>query len=44
VASRTPVSHYKPKSAAAKAVKAVAGELLERAGVAATGLDARRVA
>jgi chromosome partitioning protein len=44
VAARTPVSHYKPKSAAAKAVKAVAGELLERAGVAEAGLDARRVA
>lgn len=30
VASRLPVSHYKPKSTAAKATKAVADELLER--------------
>lgn len=30
VATRQPISHYKPKSAAAKAVKAVADELLAR--------------
>jgi cellulose biosynthesis protein BcsQ len=41
VAMRKPISHYKPKSAAAKATAAVAEELLERAGVAgATGRDA----
>jgi len=31
VAARQPISHYKPKTAAAKATKAVADELLERA-------------
>jgi chromosome partitioning protein len=40
VASRSPISHYKPKSAAAKAARAVAEELIERA----TVTDARRVA
>lgn len=35
VAARMPVTAYKPRSAAAKAVKAVANELLERAGAAA---------
>jgi chromosome partitioning protein len=30
VAARLPISHYKPKSAAAKATAAVAGELMER--------------
>ena len=42
VASRTPISHYKPKSAAAKAAKAVADEILER--IANRTQDARRVA
>jgi chromosome partitioning protein len=41
VASRMPVGEYKPKSAAAKAARAVAEELLERA---KSSLDARRVA
>ena len=31
VASRMPISHYKPKAAAAKAAKTVADELLQRA-------------
>ena len=35
VAARQPVTAYKPRSAAAKAVKAVADELLERAEAAA---------
>jgi chromosome partitioning protein len=35
VAARQPVSYYKPRGAAAKAMKAVAGELLERAATAA---------
>jgi chromosome partitioning protein len=30
VASRVPISHYKPKSAAAKAIQSVADELIER--------------
>jgi chromosome partitioning protein len=38
VAERKPISHYKPRSAAAKAVQVVAEELLERA--AAAGLIA----
>jgi chromosome partitioning protein len=47
VAARMPISHYKPKSAAAKAAAAVAAELLERC--TAMGTDAgspadRRVA
>jgi chromosome partitioning protein len=44
VAARQPISHYKGKSAAAKAVAAVAAELLER--IDAMGLDVadRRVA
>jgi chromosome partitioning protein len=42
VASRLPISHYKPKSAAAKAAKAVADELRER--IAREAQDARRVA
>ena len=40
--SRLPISHYKPKSAAAKAAKAVADELMGR--IEARALDARRVA
>jgi chromosome partitioning protein len=36
VAARMPVSHYKPKSAAAKAIKAVADELLVRTAAAAS--------
>jgi chromosome partitioning protein len=43
VAARQPISHYKPKSAAAKAAKAVADELLERV-ARLQDLDARRVA
>ncbi len=35
VAARQPVGSYKPRSAAAKAIKAVADELIERAGAAA---------
>ena len=42
VASRQPISHHKPKSAAAKAARAVADELLER--IARGTLDERRVA
>ena len=42
VASRQPISHYKPKSAAAKAARAVADELMER--VARGTPDERRVA
>jgi chromosome partitioning protein len=42
VASRLPISHYKPKSAAAKAAVAVASELQER--VEHEIQDARRVA
>jgi chromosome partitioning protein len=42
VAGRQPISHHKPKSAAAKAARAVAEELMERA--ARGTLDARRVA
>ncbi len=33
VASRLPISHYKPKAAAAKATRAVADELVSRAGL-----------
>jgi chromosome partitioning protein len=44
VASRLPISHYKPKSAAAKAAKAVADELLERIARQDHDQDARRVA
>ena len=44
VASRTPISHYKPKAAAGKAAKAVAEELLERAARMALDLEPRRVA
>jgi chromosome partitioning protein len=44
VAARLPISHYKPKSAAAKATRAVADELLERLERAITEADARRVA
>jgi chromosome partitioning protein len=47
VAARLPISHYKPRSAAARATTAVAGELLERcaASDAETGSTAdRRVA
>ena len=42
VASRLPISHAKPKSAAAKASKAVADELIER--IERRSLDTRRVA
>jgi chromosome partitioning protein len=46
VAARQPISHYKPRSAAAKAARVVADELLER--VARSGREhgqgARRVA
>jgi chromosome partitioning protein len=42
VAARQPISHYKPKSAAAKATAAVATELLERIG--SMGVAGRRVA
>lgn len=42
VASRKPVSHYKPRSAAAKAVEQIAGEMLER--IDRHAQDARRVA
>jgi chromosome partitioning protein len=42
VASRQPISHYKPKSAAAKACQAIAAELVER--IEAGALDTRRVA
>jgi chromosome partitioning protein len=44
VASRQPISHYKPKSAAAKATQVVAEELLARLDRIAAELDARRVA
>ena len=44
VAARQPISHYKPKSAAAKAAKAVAEELLGRIAASTRVLDARRVA
>jgi chromosome partitioning protein len=46
VAARQPISHYKPKTAAAKATKAVADELMERGEVIAAGDDSgeRRVA
>jgi chromosome partitioning protein len=45
VAARQPISHYKPKSAAAKAARAVADELLERvAGAQAQDPGSRRVA
>src|SRR5918995_921862 len=42
VAARVPVSHFKPRSAAAKAVQAVADELLVR--VESEALDIRGVA
>jgi chromosome partitioning protein len=44
VAARLPISHYKPKSAAAKVTKAVADELLARAAALAHQADERRVA
>jgi chromosome partitioning protein len=44
VAARTPVGFYKPKSAAAKAVAAVADELLERVGLVAPGREERGAA
>lgn len=44
VASRQPISHYKPKSAAAKSTQVVAEELLARLDRIAAELDARRVA
>jgi chromosome partitioning protein len=43
VAARQPISHYKPKSAAAKATAAVAAELLERCTALGADVD-RRVA
>jgi chromosome partitioning protein len=43
VSSRQPISHYRPKSAAAKAAKAVADELLDRLGRVAAE-ENRRVA
>ncbi len=42
VASRQPISHYKPKSAASKACQAIAAELVER--IEGKALDTRRVA
>ena len=39
---RQPISHYKPKSAAAKVCQAIAAELVER--IEAGALDTRRVA
>jgi chromosome partitioning protein len=51
VASRQPISHYKPRSAAAKAARAVADELLARAaalgwsdGAGGVGVEGRAVA
>jgi chromosome partitioning protein len=44
VAARQPISHYKPKSAAAKATKAVADELLVRVEALGIPADERRVA
>lgn len=44
VAARQPISHYKPKSAAAKATKAVADELLQRIDGHRINVDVRRVA
>ena len=44
VAARQPISHYKPKSAAAKATKAVADELLERGEAIRQAASERRVA
>jgi chromosome partitioning protein len=43
VAARQPISHYKPKSAAARATKAVADELVRR-GEAIRSAAGRRVA
>lgn len=44
VAARLPISHYKPKCAAAKATKAVADELLTRVEALTVPVDGRRVA
>jgi chromosome partitioning protein len=44
VAARQPISHYKPKSAAAKATKAVADELLARVESLGATAEERRVA
>jgi chromosome partitioning protein len=44
VASRQPISHYKPKSAAAKATQIVAEELIARLDRIAGDLDSRRIA
>lgn len=44
VAARQPISHYKPKCAAAKAAKAVAEEILERIAARAQTPETRRVA
>ncbi len=44
VSSRQPISHYKPKSAAAKATKAVADELIGRGEAILAALGERRVA
>ena len=43
VASRMPISHYKPKAAAAKAAKTVADELLQRAEAIVPVVAERRV-
>lgn len=43
VVARRPLSHWKPKSAAAKAVDAIAGEILDRV-AAVRGLSSREVA
>ena len=44
VAARRPVGLYKPKSAAAKSLAAVADELLVRAGLVARNLEERGAA
>jgi chromosome partitioning protein len=44
VAARQPISHYKPKSAAAKATKAVAEELVQRGEAIRQAASGRRVA
>ena len=44
VASRQPISHYKPKSAPAKATKAVADELIARVAAASPARSERSVA
>jgi chromosome partitioning protein len=44
VAARQPISHYKPKSAAAKAARAVADEMLSRIAGVEQGRAERSVA